>query len=280
MTNTQKHLQAMASRILTQDNRITADPIFVVQRRIRTYGMEDGYSDNYTFLDRDDYTPVYFGEDEYYCPECGGIPEESEEPEPVKLTREEFDDETCSLCEGYLDLDQLGVVKVSYKDHWEHHMPFFTEVGAEDYLKINGHNLGKTRIYVKSAFRNAEWNTMRSMLIEMADGACEPEEPAPENEVETVEAKTVESDAYDALIDACATHWINTESGKSPYGLLNELLETAQRWALDPAISREAQTLVDRGYTEAECVDAHLMARDRNMLMGDALKEVRQRRKR
>ena len=50
MNNIKEHLQEMASRILTQDIRITADPIFMVQRRIRTYGIEEGYSDDYEFL--------------------------------------------------------------------------------------------------------------------------------------------------------------------------------------------------------------------------------------
>ena len=64
---------------------------------------------------------------------------------------------------------------------WEHEtwvdvQPFFTEQGAEDYLAINRHNLRLPRIYVKSAYRNVEWQYVRDELIPtMAalEGVCE-----------------------------------------------------------------------------------------------------------
>lgn len=61
--------------------------------------------------------------------------------------------------------------KTAYQDTWENVQPFFTRAGAEEYLRINGHNLrGRSakeapRIYVDSAFRNAEWQAIREMLL-------------------------------------------------------------------------------------------------------------------
>lgn len=49
--------------------------------------------------------------------------------------------------------------------------PFFTRAGAEHYLEINGHNLRgpePLRIFVESAYRNAEWQAIRALLLALA----------------------------------------------------------------------------------------------------------------
>lgn len=102
------------------------------------------------------------------CPTC-------ENP----LTRTDLDDESCHVCEEdpnckkypHFDLsDDLGLTRTAYQDSWENVQPFFTRKGAEEYLRINGHNLEgkeKPRIYVESAYRNAEWIAIRQMLIDL-----------------------------------------------------------------------------------------------------------------
>ena len=45
--------------------------------------------------------------------------------------------------------------------------PFFTEQGAKDYIKINGHNLREPRIYVESGHRNYEWREVRAHLMSL-----------------------------------------------------------------------------------------------------------------
>lgn len=101
------------------------------------------------------------------CPECDN-----------PLSPEDLGDENCSFCEkdegkssSSIDLSDLGLTKTAYQDSWETVQMFFTEVGAEEYLRVNGHNLrgGKEppRIYVDSAFRNAEWQAIRAMLLNM-----------------------------------------------------------------------------------------------------------------
>jgi len=50
-----------------------------------------------------------------------------------------------------------------------------TEQGCKDYLAINGHNLRKPFIYVKSGFRNNEYQTIRNWLM-LAGGTVQGDE--------------------------------------------------------------------------------------------------------
>lgn len=44
-------LEALAECLRTQDNQITANPIFVVQQRVRDYGIEPQWAEGTTWLD-------------------------------------------------------------------------------------------------------------------------------------------------------------------------------------------------------------------------------------
>lgn len=78
----------------------------------------------------------------------------------VERCKEDHFKDWCDENENY--------TKTAFQDTWENVQPFFTRAGAEEYLQRNGHNLRgreEPRIYVDSAFRNAEWQTIREMLI-------------------------------------------------------------------------------------------------------------------
>lgn len=124
----------IAAELRTQDNAITADPIFTVQQKERIYRVD---SDDFTWLETDDYNEIE--------------PAEAEVLERVyRRTGTEPD----------------GCERVGYVDRWVFVQPFFTRKGAEHYIKINGHNLKSPRIYVESAFRNTEWQRVRAALKE------------------------------------------------------------------------------------------------------------------
>lgn len=125
--------------IKTQDNRITDSPIFIVERERTEWGYSHEYSDEYKWL---------HPENDY---------DEADEEEAERL------DELDSQCE-----DTEGWQKVYYKKYWEFVTACFTEKGCQDYLELNGHNLGKTRIFAAGSYRNNEWRTVRDHLLSMA----------------------------------------------------------------------------------------------------------------
>lgn len=136
-------LKKIAERMDGQDNRATADPVYVVQQRRRIYGIDPSWTDNAVWL--------YEGEE-------------------VAATREGL---VLFLRENDLDEDEcLGkdeLVKSGYKDIYEFVQPFFSMKAAVDYIEANRHRLTDPRVYVDAAYRNEEWQAVRGVLLEMIE---------------------------------------------------------------------------------------------------------------
>lgn len=130
-------IEDIGKLIRTQDNRITDQPVFIVERQRTEWGYGIGHSDDYKWLNpENDYS-------------------EADEEETERL--DELDNE-CG--------DTGNWQKVFYKHYWEFVTPCFTEQGCKDYLAQNGHNLGVTRIYAHGSYRNDEWQAVRKHLID------------------------------------------------------------------------------------------------------------------
>ena len=128
-------LEQISNLMNTQDNRITSDPIFLVQRLVRDYGYDSGWSDNYV-----------------WCDDTG----ESVEPEKIEELNQ-------------LDYDEcytLGYFKVYYKERWEFVTVFFTEKACLEYIERNKYSgRGEMRSYVISTHDNPELKLVRKMLL-------------------------------------------------------------------------------------------------------------------
>jgi hypothetical protein len=132
-------LAAIGEALATQDNRLTGNPIFVVQRSRRTYGFDTNYTEDCI---------AWLGDDH--------IETKGAEYEALEAKWEETGDEP----DGY--------TRTAYVDTWEYVMPFFTERAAQRYIDENGHNHGgkeQLRIYVESGYRNHEWEAIRRACI-------------------------------------------------------------------------------------------------------------------
>lgn len=154
-TNPPHPLTRMSSAISAQDSAGTAHPIFMVQRSRRVYGFDPDYADGSGVWLDDEGNEVR--DWDFMCPSC-------QRP----LTKASFRDERCEDCGGVFDPGYFSVTHTAYQDFWENVQPFFTRQGAEEYLCINGHNLQgerPPRIYIESAFRNAEWQAVRGVLL-------------------------------------------------------------------------------------------------------------------
>ena len=111
----------------TQDDRITHLPVFAVEQKSRIFSIANGYTDTFVWIDE---SGMQAGHGD--------------------------------------DVSEGGhFTKIGYKDIWSFVSAFFTEKGAEDFIKLNGHNLTSPRIYVHSGYRNYEWETLRKHLMEM-----------------------------------------------------------------------------------------------------------------
>jgi hypothetical protein len=138
----------IARDVATQDNLCTENPLFVVQQRRRIFGLAPDYVEDFVWLSAD-----------------------SERTQADQATTDRLEkfhelayEDKCTL------QDEDGPCtweRVGYRDMWVFVTGCFTRAGCEAYLRLNGHNLGETRIYVEGGYRNHEWETMRKHLLEM-----------------------------------------------------------------------------------------------------------------
>lgn len=133
-----EELKAIGELIRTQDNRITDAPIFIVQREVREWGYDPYYAEEFKWVHLE------------------GDGHEADEEQAERL---EGLDGNCE--------DTSPWAKVYYKDRWQFVTACFTEQGCKDYLRQNGHNLGKTRIYADGSYRNDEYRKVRKALMEI-----------------------------------------------------------------------------------------------------------------
>ncbi len=132
-------LLEIGRRLLTQDNRITADPMFCVQIKRRDVGYDPNYASHLCWHNGEAEETVYDDDEDF-----------KEAPEG----------------DGW---DEFG-----YVDRWETVMVAFTEEGCKEYLRCNGHNdrsrahNGEVRIYVESFYRCYEMQLIRETLMRLA----------------------------------------------------------------------------------------------------------------
>jgi hypothetical protein len=136
-------LERVVALLKTQDNAITADPIFMVQQRHRQYGMDEELCEHYCFVHADD-----------------SDHEVNEESDPTRFERFSDDD--------FGEDDPEFWTRTGYVDTWQNIQPFLTREAAEEFRKREAHNLGETRVYVESAYRNQEWRWLRALLPAVA----------------------------------------------------------------------------------------------------------------
>ncbi len=134
-------VEQIGELIKTQDNRITDQPIFIVQQKRREWGYDSEYCEDYKWIE------TKSGD---YC--------EADEEHAERLNTIEND-----LSESTEPWE-----KHYYKDHWVFVTSCFTEQGCKDYIKRDGHNLNEPRIYAEGSYRNEEFRSIRNMLIDQA----------------------------------------------------------------------------------------------------------------
>lgn len=124
----------IGERIRTQDNRMTADPLFVVFEKKRIHGMDPSYADATVWV------------------HCDGDEASEEEAKTLEAKYQETATEPEDWTRtGYVDVDVFCTA-------------CFTLKGCEDYLLVNRHNLKDPHIYVETLYRNEEMIGVRNWL--------------------------------------------------------------------------------------------------------------------
>jgi len=126
--NEKLDFKKIAHELNTQDNRITADPLFCVFEKERIYGLSSEHTDKWEW---------YRASDSCSCEENDMC---------------ECKDEECK--------------KVYYVERDRFVNAHFTEKAANEHIRINGHNLKEPFTYVTSLWRCPEMIAVRNFLKE------------------------------------------------------------------------------------------------------------------
>ena len=138
---TPDQLSVLRTELQTQDNAITADPLFVVFQEEKIYGVSQDYQTNgFTWVCENDSSVT-------------------------------ADDNEAKVLDKLLDEDrELSIGGLTYQRVWYRIVPRFvtaclTRNGAEAFIARDGHNLTKPYIYVESLHRNEEMIALRNHLM-------------------------------------------------------------------------------------------------------------------
>lgn len=153
-------LKTIQNNLKTQDNRITADPLFVVFQK-RRVSADSNFSDDYFFV-LDSETS------------CESIQELREWLRDNSDLEKYNDDINKDNIMSELSVEDFRILEMAENEGFTKHYyqvidifvtACFTEEGAKDYLRQNQHNLNKPYIYVTSLYRNDEMIGIRDMLM-------------------------------------------------------------------------------------------------------------------
>ncbi len=125
-----------------QRNRCTDAPLWLVQQKERTYGFDPQYTDGEGVV----WIDVYNDHNEA----------DAEEHARIEVEYNKTGDEPD------------GWRRTVYRDDWVFVTACFTERGAEEYIRRNGHNLKEPRIYADGSYRNEEFRAVREFLMSLA----------------------------------------------------------------------------------------------------------------
>jgi len=130
-------LYQLRNRIRTQDNRITADPLFVVFDKYKFLGLDPQFAD-------DDQIEWQSVDGEYVI--------EGEERAALEKQYQET---------GKIDTDHQ---RVAFCEFDRFITACFTEAAADAFIAANKHNLKKPHVFVVSLERNPEMKMIRDLM--------------------------------------------------------------------------------------------------------------------
>lgn len=144
---------------------ITSNPIFTVQKLVRTYGVSEAYGNNRVILDvdSDSVSTEYDHPEDYY-------------EKLSKKEKEELDEFANDMLDvSFLELpdyDQWELLSdlpdtevIYYIENWEHVNSHFTREAAEAFIKRKSHDYDKLRIYVESEYWCWEFNEIVKAIL-------------------------------------------------------------------------------------------------------------------
>jgi hypothetical protein len=130
-------LREIGKQIAEQDNRITDQPIFIVQQKKIDTGYDPAFTDDIAWI------------------HCDGFMADADEAKKLEDAYNKTGDEPEEW------------TRTGYIERWEFVTACFTEQGCKDYIDADGHNLKEPRIYADGSYRNTEFRELRNLMLSL-----------------------------------------------------------------------------------------------------------------
>lgn len=131
-------IKNIGTLIQNQYNRGIDQPIFLVQQKVKEWGYNIDYGDDFAWVEN----------------KSGNYREANEEEHNALQA-------LAAACEK-----TPGWNRLRFRYKWEFVTACFTEQGCKDYIKENGHNMKEARIYAWSSSGNVEFQAVRRAIID------------------------------------------------------------------------------------------------------------------
>jgi hypothetical protein len=121
----------------SQNNRITDQPLFIVQEKKRIYGIDPDWGGDVVWLHDGD-----------------------------ELSKEDAEIMEAKFWDGE-EVDG-NYTRTSFYEYWDFVTACFTENGCNSYIRRNKHNhRGELRVYADGSYRNQEYRDIRNFLMSL-----------------------------------------------------------------------------------------------------------------
>ena len=160
-------LKQIGEEIKTQDNRATADPIFILFDREKM-PTDSHYSDDYIYIDVDDDNHEIDGNAKELRKYVKDTLETRQLPDDIDTMDE---DKLLELLERYHKIDKVYVKTIDVFKQ-----AFFTNKSAHEFMESNMHHFNDPYVYCDSLYRNYEMQAIRNALMNGLFIAVEEEE--------------------------------------------------------------------------------------------------------
>lgn len=151
--NDEQHefLLAMAKAMMTQDNRITENPLYCVYQK-KEVPKPEGCGDETAWFSSDAQHTLYEDDIDEFIERYI-----YEHPEDKDLSREDI-----------LEKDGYRKVEFSIEDVPVEGQVYLTEAVAQEHIRCNGYHYTKPFVYVVSAWRNPELQQLMQIVLSLA----------------------------------------------------------------------------------------------------------------
>jgi len=166
-------LLELKNNLLTQDNRFTRDPFYIIKDIEKIYGIDGDYSTDYSWVSEDGDTeldPNNIEEIENYF----NCDDEEDGEFDIELFKDKsdysFGEYECDNYEDYF-MDKHGFRKIYWIENTittEQGAYFLTEQNAIKHLEENKRRYSdKAYVYADSSWRNVEMNKLREIILKI-----------------------------------------------------------------------------------------------------------------